>query len=249
MFAFKSFWILKSTKYKRSRSCIWRLIHTSCKVQNFDEKVVDSVVFGQCSGCRTCFDFAYSLHQTRSCLFPRVVSLTVQHKIPSFVAQAPNSIAARGPRRFWSPSRIPRRVAPCIESTSQRWSFHDPWIKCTLPADPISWSLMISSSAWIGETKLLISKQKLEFGLPCYINIFPATRAAFIIFEPWRKWQSWKEQLMHVYKIVHKGEFNKNGNLHFTRLFYAWLQILKRDLHGNENLRRRIFFYHLGWKH
>ncbi len=44
---------------------------------------------------------------------------------------------------------------------------------------------------------------------------------------------------MHVYEIVHRGEFNKNGNLNFTQLFYAWLQIRKRDLHGNENLRRR----------
>ena len=24
---------------------------------------------------------------------------------------------------------------------------------------------------------------------------------------------------MHVYKIVHGGEFNKNGNLNFTKLF------------------------------
>ena len=52
---------------------------------------------------------------------------------------------------------------------------------------------------------------------------------------------------MHVYKIVHKGEFNKNGNLHFTRLFYAWLQILKRDLHGNENLRMTINIYLIFW--
>ena len=44
---------------------------------------------------------------------------------------------------------------------------------------------------------------------------------------------------MHVYKIVHGGEFNKNGNLNFTQLFCAWLQFLKRDLHGHENLRRR----------
>ena len=48
-----------------------------------------------------------------------------------------------------------------------------------------------------------------------------------------------KEQLMHVYKIVHGGDFNKNDNFDFTKLFYAWLQILKRDLHGNVNLRKR----------
>ena len=45
---------------------------------------------------------------------------------------------------------------------------------------------------------------------------------------------------MHVYKIVHGGEFNKNGKLNFTQLFYAWLQILKRDLHGNE-LKNYVF--------
>ena len=44
---------------------------------------------------------------------------------------------------------------------------------------------------------------------------------------------------MHVYKIVHGGEFNKKSNLKFTQLFYAWLQILKRDLHGNENSIKR----------
>ena len=54
---------------------------------------------------------------------------------------------------------------------------------------------------------------------------------------------------MYVNKIVHGGEFNKNSKSNFTQLFYAWLQILKRDLHGNKNLRRRIFFYLLGWKH
>ena len=43
---------------------------------------------------------------------------------------------------------------------------------------------------------------------------------------------------MHVYKIVRWGELNRNCNLDFTQLFYAWLQMLKRDLHGNENLRR-----------
>ena len=51
---------------------------------------------------------------------------------------------------------------------------------------------------------------------------------------------------MHVYKIVHGSEFNKNGNLIFKQLFYALLHILKRDLHGNENLRKRHL---LGWKH
>ena len=50
---------------------------------------------------------------------------------------------------------------------------------------------------------------------------------------------------MHVYKIVHGGEFNKNDNLNFTQLFYAWLQILKLDLHRNENLRRRRYFFDL----
>ena len=51
---------------------------------------------------------------------------------------------------------------------------------------------------------------------------------------------------MHVYKNVHGGEFNKNGNLNFTHKFCAWLQILKRDLHGNENLlKRRIIFFDL----
>ena len=47
---------------------------------------------------------------------------------------------------------------------------------------------------------------------------------------------------MHVYKIVHGGEFNKKSNLKFTQLFYAWLQILKRNVHGNENLRKRRMF-------
>ena len=45
---------------------------------------------------------------------------------------------------------------------------------------------------------------------------------------------------MHVYKIVHGGEFNNNDNLNFTQLFHAWLQILKRDLHGNE-LKNYVF--------
>ena len=40
---------------------------------------------------------------------------------------------------------------------------------------------------------------------------------------------------MHVYKIMHGGDFNKHDNFSFTKLFYAQLQILKRDLHGNEN--------------
>ena len=31
----------------------------------------------------------------------------------------------------------------------------------------------------------------------------------------------------------------KKRNLNFTQLFYAWLQILKRDLHGNEDWRRK----------
>ena len=44
---------------------------------------------------------------------------------------------------------------------------------------------------------------------------------------------------MHVYKFVHGGEFNKNGKLNFTEIFYAWLQILKRDLHGHENITKR----------
>ena len=48
---------------------------------------------------------------------------------------------------------------------------------------------------------------------------------------------------MHVYKIVHGSEFNKNGNLIFKQLFYALLHILKRDLHGNENLIRRRTIY------
>ena len=55
---------------------------------------------------------------------------------------------------------------------------------------------------------------------------------------------------MHVYKIVHGGEFNKNGNLNFTQLFYAWLHILKRDLYGNENSRKKKYYSDLlGWKH
>ena len=45
-----------------------------------------------------------------------------------------------------------------------------------------------------------------------------------------------------AHKIVHGDEFNKNCNLNFTQLFYAWLQILKRDLHGNENLRKRTLY-------
>ena len=50
---------------------------------------------------------------------------------------------------------------------------------------------------------------------------------------------------MHVYKIVHGGEFNKNDNLNFTQLFYAWLQILKRDLNGNEQLKKNKHFVEL----
>ena len=52
---------------------------------------------------------------------------------------------------------------------------------------------------------------------------------------------------MHVYKIVHGGEFNKNGNLNFTQLFHAWSQILKRDLHGNENFRKRRNIHLIFW--
>ena len=52
---------------------------------------------------------------------------------------------------------------------------------------------------------------------------------------------------MHVYKTVHGGEFNKNGNLNFTQLFDAWLQRLKRDLHGNENLTRTRNTYWIFW--
>ena len=48
---------------------------------------------------------------------------------------------------------------------------------------------------------------------------------------------------MYVNKIVHGGEFNKNSKSNFTQLFYAWLQMLKRDLHGNENLIRRRTIY------
>ena len=44
---------------------------------------------------------------------------------------------------------------------------------------------------------------------------------------------------MHVSKIVHGGAFDKNGNFKFTKLL---LQILKRDLNGNENLIKRKAF-------
>ena len=52
---------------------------------------------------------------------------------------------------------------------------------------------------------------------------------------------------MHVYKIVHGGDFNKHDNFSFTKLFYAQLQILKRDLHGNESLRKRIHIVLTFW--
>ena len=55
---------------------------------------------------------------------------------------------------------------------------------------------------------------------------------------------------MHVQTIVHGGDFNKYDNFNFTDLFYAWLQILKRDLFGNKNLRKEKYsFDRLGWKH
>ena len=41
--------------------------------------------------------------------------------------------------------------------------------------------------------------------------------------------------------------FTKHDNFNYTKLFYAWLQILKRDLHGNENLRRRGNMYLIVW--
>ena len=45
---------------------------------------------------------------------------------------------------------------------------------------------------------------------------------------------------MHVYKSVHGGGF-------LPKLFYAWLQIHKRDLHGNENLIKRRNIYLIFW--
>ena len=48
---------------------------------------------------------------------------------------------------------------------------------------------------------------------------------------------------MHVCKTVHGGDFNEITFFNFTKLFYACLQILKRDLHGNENLRERKMFF------
>ena len=42
------------------------------------------------------------------------------------------------------------------------------------------------------------------------------------------------------YKIVHGCEFNKNGSFSSYEGIYAWLQILKRDLHGNE-LKNYVF--------
>ena len=52
---------------------------------------------------------------------------------------------------------------------------------------------------------------------------------------------------MHVYKIVHGGDSNKYDNLNFTKLFYAWLEIFKRYLHGNENLIIRRNMYLIFW--
>ena len=48
---------------------------------------------------------------------------------------------------------------------------------------------------------------------------------------------------MHVYKFVHGSDFSRTGNFNFTKLFMhgnmPWLQNLKGDLNGNENLRQR----------
>ena len=52
-----------------------------------------------------------------------------------------------------------------------------------------------------------------------------------------------------LYMEANLIEFDKNCNLNFTQLFYAWLQILKRDLHGNENLVKRRNMFLGGWKH
>ena len=43
---------------------------------------------------------------------------------------------------------------------------------------------------------------------------------------------------MHVYKMLHEGEFTKNDNFNYWKVYetnHAWLQIVKRDLNGNEN--------------
>ena len=44
-----------------------------------------------------------------------------------------------------------------------------------------------------------------------------------------------------LYMEANLIEFDKNCNLNFTQLFYAWLQILKRDLHGSENEKSNIY--------
>ena len=46
---------------------------------------------------------------------------------------------------------------------------------------------------------------------------------------------------MHVktiYKIAHGSDVNQYVNFNFTKLFYAWLQILRGDLHGHENQKK-----------
>ena len=46
---------------------------------------------------------------------------------------------------------------------------------------------------------------------------------------------------MHVYKIVHGGDFNKNCNFYFTKLLMHGCKFLKRDLDGNGNLTVKLF--------
>ena len=81
-----------------------------------------------------------------------------------------------------------------------------------------------------------------DFRLVCH-HFFRAARGLYHIIIL-TKLTILKRATDAIYKIVHAigSEFNKNGNnnyLNFTQLFHAWLQILKRDLRGNENLRKR----------
>ena len=58
-----------------------------------------------------------------------------------------------------------------------------------------------------------------------------------------------KEQLMHICKPVHRGDFHKNGKLTSTNFqtIHKLLHILKRDLDGIENFRKiKVFFGSFG---
>ncbi len=63
------------------------------------------------------------------------------------------------------------------------------------------------------------SNKKIEFGLPFYKNV-SALRARPLSYHILNENDNFKkEQLMHVYKIVHGSDFNINDNFNFTKLF------------------------------